>query len=708
MFNRTLIKIKIHLKTEKTMKKNTYFLLLITILLLTSCDTKKNKMGDFNTLPVPQNFEIKGLSALGYEDVDTYYSYPAAQLPVFGDILQHLQSTDDESEAQILFNLDESLDMNSEGYIIDISANQIKLTGKDKPGLFYALKTLEQLLEDAVEQDVYLPLCSIRDFPELSYRAVHLDMKHHLEQREYYYKLIDKLASYKVNAIIAEIEDKIKYQRQPILGASDALSITEWKKLSNYANERNIEISPLIQGLGHASFILKHEKYTGLRDDPQSDWAFNPLDPETYKVQFDLYLDAMEATPHGKYLHVGGDEVHTTGRGSKKSALELQLNWLNKVCKFAEDHGRVPIFWDDMPLKHAGVYTPMFNTELTKKEVEKIWEENEHKLIKFLDHFPKNCIYMRWNYSSPQAVGNTKAMDWFRKNGLQVMGATAGQTRWVLMPQNESNIDNIKTFALSSIESDLNGLLLTLWDDDSPHFELYSRGILAFAEYTWAGNKRSKETFKAAYRHREFSSLLADNSYSFIDRLENPVSFYKNALLTGNRRNYLKQHKNPVEELVIDLPGGKEKGAWSTQYEQRLQQAAKVSKRCDSLALKMQLLKSKAVRNTYALDVYEQVNELVRFTAQALLTLQAFDQSETEQQEQEILKKLKLLPEEFLVLRENFEGVYAKTRVLSKPDDYILDQDHHVHLANQTISFDWQFLAEIMFLKKLKTIPLSD
>ena len=94
----------------------------------------------------------------------------------------------------------------------------------------------------------------------------------------------------------------------------------------------------MVQGLGHASFVLKHEKYKELRDDPESDWAFDPLNPKTYEVQFDLYLDAMEATPHGKYLHIGGDEVHTTGRGSDISPLELQLDWLNKVCEFAEEH----------------------------------------------------------------------------------------------------------------------------------------------------------------------------------------------------------------------------------------------------------------------------------------------------------------------------------------------------------------------------------
>jgi hypothetical protein len=349
------------------------------------------------------------------------------------------------------------------------------------------------------------------------------------------------------------MEDKLKFKRQPLVASADALTIEEWQDLSNYANDRNISISPLIQGLGHASFVLKHDKYKHLRDDPKSDWAFNPLDPETYEVQFDLYLDAIEATPHGKYLHVGGDEVHTTGRNSGKSAIELQLNWLNKVSEFAAEHDRIPIFWDDMPLKHAGFISAVYNTKMTSVEVDELWAKNKHKLLEFLDLFPKNCIYMRWNYQSPNTPGNTKAMDWFRKNGLQVMGATAGQTRWTLMPQRESNIDNIRDFAQSSIDSNNNGLLLTLWDDDSPHFELYQRGIIAFSEYTWSGEKREKAALKSAYRQREFSNALSSPEYAFIDDLEAPVAFWRDALMARGTgpRNQLVRKKNAADKSII-------------------------------------------------------------------------------------------------------------------------------------------------------------
>ena len=683
------------------MKKFQVFIFSGFFMLLYSCQSPIEKPGDFKLLPLPQQFEITGASVLKYNDIQNYYLPEKTDLPVRGNLLKNIKPVNQNSKAQLVCSINESMDLQKEGYTLGISKKQITITGKDEAGLLYGFMTLEQLMEDAKEQEVFLPLCQITDYPLLSYRAIHLDIKHHLEKTEYYYQLMNKLAKYKVNAVIAEVEDKIKYQRQPEVASADAISIREWQSLCNYARERNIEISPLVQGLGHASFILKHEKYKDLRDDPKSDWAFNPLDPNTYVVQFDLYLDAIEATPHGKYLHIGGDEVHTTGRGSGKSPLELQLIWLNKVCKFAEKHGRIPVFWDDMPLKHAGVYQLMFNPELTEEEVDKVWDENEHNLLEFIDQFPKNCIYMRWNYSSPQAIGNGKAMEWFRDHGMQVMGATAGQTRWVLMPQNESNMENIKTFAVSSINKGINGLLLTLWDDDSPHFELYWRGIIAFSEYTWSGESRAKELLKAAYRQREFSSTVSGPGFSFIDQLEKPVAFWKNALLKNHTRNKLQKLKNPSVEAIIDFPDKNNKGEWSTLYAGKLEQAEAILQDCNIIARKINTMKLMAVRNGYTLDIYEQVNELARFAPEVLLALKAYDNAQSEQQENETIKRIKKLPEKFRNIRMNMEQVYGKTRILTKPEDYILDQDFHSHLANQSVSFDWQFFVEILFLEKI-------
>ena len=677
-------------------------ILLITFL-LTGCSNKIETLEKFKLLPSVQELELSNaFSNLNFENIKFAYSINNTELPIRFDFTNHIKNNK-QSESTIDYHIDSSLNLNQEGYTLNITKNKISIVAKDEKGLFYAFITLDQLIEDSKDQNINLPMVSIKDYPSLKFRPIHIDVKHHMEKKSYYFNLIDHLAKQKINGIIVEFEDKLKYELRPEIGAPDALSIKWWIELSEYANQRNIMINPLVQGLGHASFILKHKKNKYLRDVPSSDWAFNPLNSETYDLQFDLYLDAIKATPFGKYLHVGGDEVHLLKREGK-SELELNLIWLNKVCQFAEKNNRIPIFWDDMPLKHAGVYRPMFNSEISKEKVDEIWEKNELNLMQFIEKFPKNAIYMRWNYQKSDTYGNQKAMDWYTNNNLKVMGATAGQTRWTLMPQNQSNIPQIRSFAISSIEKNLEGLLLTLWDDDSPHFELYKRGIAAFAQYAWSGNKKSIDEFKEIYRHRTYGSEFSHNEYAFIDKLEKPVGLWLNMLLEDKvRRAAISKEENPLETFIIDLPDLENKGMWSKKYFNKIKNAKSsllISKEIEETIDKIM---ENEPKNKFTLEVYKQVNELVKFSSNIIIALEKLDLSkEIDYPIKTELNEIRNLEDKFNSLRKNIEEVYSKTRILEKPDSYILDQDHHNHPANQSKNFDWQFFSEIFLLEKIK------
>ena len=675
--------------------------LLITVFLI-GCSNKIKNLDGFKLLPSVQELEYNNdLSNLNFENIKFAHSANNTELPIRFDFTNHIENNK-QIESTIDYSIESNLNLNEEGYILNIFKNKISIIAKDEVGLFYAFITLDQLLEDSKDKNANLPMVSIKDYPLLKFRPIHLDVKHHMEKKSYYFNLIDHLAKQKINGIIVEFEDKLKYELRPEIGAPDAPSIDWWIEISEYANKRNIMINPLVQGLGHASFILKHEKNKHLRDVPDSDWAFNPLNSQTYDLQFDLYLDAIKATPYGKYLHVGGDEVHLLKREGK-SELELNLIWLNKVCQFAEKHNRIPIFWDDMPLKHAGVYRPMFNSEISMEKVDEIWEKNELNLMQFIEKFPKNAVYMRWNYQKSDTYGNQKAMDWYMNNGLNVMGATAGQTRWTLMPQNQSNISQIKSFAISSIEKNLEGLLLTLWDDDSPHFELYKRGIAAFSQYSWSGNKTTIEEFKTIYRHRTYGPDFSNNEFAFIDKLEKPVSLWLNMLLEEKvRRAAISKEENPLETFIIDLPDLENKGMWSKKYFNKIKNAKAsllISKEVEETIDK---LMENDPKNKYTLEVYKQVNELVKFSSNIIIALEKLDLSAEIDYEKTAFNDIRNFEDKFNSLRINFEEVYSKTRILNKPENYILDQDHHNHPANQTINFDWQFLSEKYFLKKIK------
>jgi hypothetical protein len=604
------------------------------------CAEQKTTLEDsFPLLPSVEVIQFETThSSLAPEAINTAFSPTSDLLPVrYGYSKQFKQITQME-DAQLFFSIQPQENQKAESYTLKIEQEKIEIQAQDQAGLFYAFVTLDQLIEDAVNSNTPLPLVTLQDAPKIAFRPIQIDVKHHLEKKSYYYDLIDALAQLKINGIILEIEDKLKYKRRPEVASADALSIEEWRALSTYALARNISISPLVQGLGHASFILKHDKNKHLRDDPKSDWAFNPLNPETYALQYDLYLDAMEAFPHGKYLHVGGDEVQTTGRGSGKSALELNLIWLNKVSAFAAEHDRIPIFWDDMPLKQAGLMQPIYDTVMDPATVDSIWEVNEPKLNKFITQFPKNCVYMRWNYHKAESYGNGKAMDWFSSNGFRVMGATAGQTRWTLMPQRESNIDQIRIFAEQSINRNYNGLLLTLWDDDSPHFELYKRGISAFAEYSWGGLKRTKEEFKAVYRHRKFGSEFKGEQYAFIDALDEPVALWTNLFVeAGNHRNALIHKENPIEEQLIDLPDFNKKGDWTKKYSARLEQLEAQKNQLEQAKKTLFKIQNQDAKSEYNLAVYNEVIQLVEYNFELMSQLKAFDTATTPEAEKKAL-----------------------------------------------------------------------
>ena len=693
-----------------------YFKTLISIVLLSilGCAEQKTTLEDsFPLLPSVEVVQFETThSSLAPEALNTAFSPTSDLLPVRYGYSKQFKQIKQMEDAQLFFSIQPQENQKAESYTLKIEQEKIEIQAQDQAGLFYAFVTLDQLIEDAVNSNTPLPLVTLQDAPKIAFRPIQVDVKHHLEKKSYYYDLIDALAQLKINGIILEIEDKLKYKRRPEVASADALSIEEWRALSTYALARNISISPLVQGLGHASFILKHDKNKHLRDDPKSDWAFNPLNPETYVLQYDLYLDAMEAFPHGKYLHVGGDEVQTTGRGSGQSALELNLIWLNKVSAFAAEHDRIPIFWDDMPLKQAGLMQPIYNSEMDPATVDSIWEVNEPKLNKFITQFPKNCVYMRWNYHKAESYGNGKAMDWFSSNGFRVMGATAGQTRWTLMPQRESNIDQIRIFAEQSINRNYNGLLLTLWDDDSPHFELYKRGISAFAEYSWGGLKRTKEEFKAVYRHRKFGPEFKGEQYAFIDALDEPVALWTNLFVeAGNHRNALIHKENPIEEQLIDLPDFNKKGDWTKKYSARLEQLEAQKDQLEQAKKTLFKIQNQDAKSEYNLAVYNEVIQLVEYNFELMSQLKAFDTATTPEAEKKALDAIMITGQTFSSVRAQMETVYSQSRVLNKPEGYLLDQDHHNHPANQTVNFDWQFIGEILMLQKIEThfqsIPYS-
>lgn len=650
----------------------------------------------FQLIPSPQKIEIKNSGNYKWSDI---VSISGDTIPILGALLDNLPRLEQKDGINIQLNITSiNVPESEEGYVLDIGHNIITINSKTSKGLFYGCATLEQLMEDSKLWNINIPQLVINDYPAIDFRAIHLDTKHHLDRIDYYYSMIDRLSSYKINAIIWELEDKLKYNRRPEVAAPNAISKQEMQALSQYAKDRNIEINPLVQGLGHAGFILKH--YWELRENPESDWEFCPSDERTYEVQFDLYRDAIEALPHGKYLHIGGDEITEIGIDKRclesgKTPFELQMKWLKRVCDFAISHGRIPIFWDDMPLKYANLWW-VLHRGLTDEEVEKNWRTD--KLDEAVDLFPKDCIYMRWHYEDPTILPHLKVLDWYKNKGLKVMAATAASDGGCpFMPRDNSRALNIKNFSSLVVQNNLIGILATAWDDGSPHLETVFRGFIAQGEYGWNPSTRSVNDFKKAHAQREYG--FVNDELDFLDLLEEQAFYFDGLLVEQGRRNPSWQ---VTDFTLIDLPDRLAPGTWSNKYALKIDSAKTMINRYKLIKEGVNVATKNARDNRYTLQIYEQNNELFQYPALLLLALNQFDLANDEKSKEKAIITLQNTCNDFEQMRNKLEQVYSKTRFMEQPEGYIADQNHHHHLSALSLNSDWLFLYELPLTNHVK------
>lgn len=634
-----------------------------------------------------------------YNELTFVSTTSGTPVPVLGPLADVLPRNRRSGKGLYLQLSDQHVPDSPEGYVLEVNDKGVAVTARTEAGLFYGCQTLEQLLEDSRDFGREIPRMKITDYPAIAYRAVHLDTKHHLDRMDYYYRMIDRLARYKVNAIIWELEDKLRFTRRPEIGAPNAISKQEMQALCRYAKERNVEISPLVQGLGHAGFILKH--HWELRENPASDWEFCPPDLRTYEVQFDLYLDALEAMPYGKYLHVGGDEITAIGiddrcKATGKTAFELQMIWLKKVCQFAVEHGRTPIFWDDMPLKYASIWELVLSNK-SEEEVAKVW--NTDKLDKAINLFPKECVYMRWKYEDATAPAHQRLLKWYHDKGLKVMGATAASAGdSPFLPRQNTRSEYVKGFSQLVADNQLEGILATAWDDGSPHLETVWRGFIAQGEFGWNPSARDIETFKRVHAQREYGFRPEDNRMEFLDELEKAIFFFDGALVTSGRRN---PAWGTTTFTLMELPDKTKPGAWSELYKDKIAQARIEADRYKKISEGIRTAEAEALRNRYTLQVYEQTNNLQNYPVRLILALNAYDTAKDDAARKAALEKVAEVCRYFDVMRSNLESVYSETRFMEQPEGFIPDMNHHNHLASKTNNSNWWYYYEIPMVKKV-------
>lgn len=328
-------------------------------------------------------------------------------------------------KAEIRLVLDPTLS-NPEAYVLDIDRKGIRIRGGGAAGVYYALKSVEQLL---IASPYELPPMHIEDRPRLAVRELMVDPCRTFIPYEELKRIVVEMARCKLNALHLHLVDdqawRIQIREYPHLVGMSSMrpsmddmryssegfyTQAEMKELVAFAAKHHVMIIPEIELPGHE--VAAIHAYPQLTCNAQtvpirttcgvSNELLCPAGEFTYEFLFKVFDELAEVFPC-RYIHLGGDEAGTPplanwNKCPKCQALKQQLG---VAAEDSTQNWRLQKHLFDRVIAHLRGRlgkTPMF------------WYETDFKEIQ------PGCIIFAWRHGLTRA-----ALDAAERNGAQVM-----------------------------------------------------------------------------------------------------------------------------------------------------------------------------------------------------------------------------------------------------------------------------------------------
>ncbi|GAA2090045.1 beta-N-acetylhexosaminidase [Streptomyces albiaxialis] len=264
--------------------------------------------------------------------------------------------------------------LGDEGYRLEVGKRAAVIKAPEKAGLFHGVQTLRQLLPAEVESRTERPgpwqLAggTITDKPRYGYRSAMLDVSRHFFEKDQVKRWIDQLALYKINTLHLHLSDdqgwRIAIDSWPKLatyggstevggGKGGYYTKADYKEILDYAADRHMTVVPEIDMPGHTNAALA--SYAELNCDGKAPPLYTgtevgfsslcvPLE-RTYDFVDDVIRELAAMTP-GPYLHIGGDEAHSTSH-------EDFVKFMDRVQPVVAKYGKKAIGWHQITASPA-------------------------------------------------------------------------------------------------------------------------------------------------------------------------------------------------------------------------------------------------------------------------------------------------------------------------------------------------------------------
>ncbi len=370
------------------------------------------------------------------------------------------------SQSTIECIIDQTL--GEEAYQLIIKDVNIEIHYATEKGLFYALITLEQLMQNK-EYLIKIPCMTIDDEPELSIRGFMLDIsRNKIPSVKSIKQWIDTMAKLKYNHLELYVEGmSFLYPSLKDVYHQDQTPLTpdEFTELQNYAKQQMIDLVPCHNGLGHMTEWLT--KFPHLAELPEGMFMWgayrkastlNPLSQESFEFVKTLYQDAVKGSI-SPYFHMNLDEPYELGHGkSKEKALtvgvgQVYLDYLLKLHELVTSWGITPLVWGDVLNHHPET----------------------------LEKLPKELIFVDWGYDYDYPFYQT--LKRLSEKKVKFMAAP-GTSSWnSISGRTDDMIKNIEEACRWTKAFEGLGILLTDWGDNG-HWQ---QTIISYPALIYAG-----------------------------------------------------------------------------------------------------------------------------------------------------------------------------------------------------------------------------
>lgn len=370
------------------------------------------------------------------------------------------------------FGITAPANLDPEGYLLAVNANEAVVAGKTTAGTFYGLQTLKQLVRGD-GASAFIPAVEIVDWPAMRWRGVSDDISRGpVPTVDYIKRQLRTFASFKLNLHSFYMEQTFASSSHPLIGpAGGSLTPDEIRELVAYARKYHIELVPEQQTFGHLHKALKFEKYSELAETPYGD-VLSPQQEGSYKLIADWYRELNGLFP-GKFFHIGADETFELGEGQSREAAKargvgaIYFEHLNRVREVLKPYDRRLMFWGDIALNHPDL----------------------------IGSIPKDMIVMNWDYAPKDDY--LPRIKPFKDAGLEQF-ICPGVHNWnQIFPNLDAASKNIANFVRDGQASNAMGMMNTSWDDDGESlFEMTWYGIVLGAAASWQEKPVDRNSFE--------------------------------------------------------------------------------------------------------------------------------------------------------------------------------------------------------------------